>query len=241
MNVTFIQHMASNGPAMIGEILRARGAQINVVQAAYEDLSEFDPLSPDLLVVLGGSPGVYQQADYPFLTQEINIIEKRVAAGLPYLGICLGAQLLAAALGAKVYVGTNGTELGWYDIELTRLGKESAIAPFETGLTKVMQWHGDTFDLPKRADLLASSKQYPHQIFSYQDCVLGFQPHIEVTDKVVADWLVEGAGFFNQKRELLQKIKDDTKIQYPLMKKATRTFLNGWLDDIAVKQKEKHA
>lgn len=236
MKVTFIQHMASNGPGMIAEVLRSYNAEISIINAAYDDLTRFDFTTPDLLVVLGGSPGVYQQQDYPFLSQEIKIIEERMAAQKPYLGICLGAQLLAAALGSKVYQGQNGSEIGWYDIALTEEGHKSYARHFDKAHTKVMQWHGDTFDLPQGATLLASSDQYPNQIFSYKDFALGFQPHIEVTDKIVADWLVEGAGFFNDRRDLLHKIQGDTSKAYPPMKKATGLFAEEWLQQIYRKQ-----
>jgi GMP synthase-like glutamine amidotransferase len=150
-----------------GRVLERFGASCTYVPVAISDLSVFDPLEPDLLVVLGGAPGVYQSNDYPFLKEEVRILEKRLAHDKPTLGICLGAQLMAAALGASNFKGQQGSERGWSDIQITPEGQNSPVAVFDHSKTKVMQWHQDTFDLPDGATLLATGDVYRNQIFSW--------------------------------------------------------------------------
>ena len=106
-----------------------------------------DPLAPDLLVVLGGPIGAYEEALYPFLATELRLLERRLAAGRPTLGLCLGAQLMARALGARVYPGAR-KEIGWGALSLAPAGKESCLRHLDG--TRVLHWHGDTFDLPAR-------------------------------------------------------------------------------------------
>lgn len=240
MNVTIFQHMASNGPGTLLKFLQQRDARYRIIQTALEDLSGFDPLAPDLLIVLGGSPGVYQAADYPFLNKEIDIIEQRLAADRPYLGICLGAQLMAKALGARVYKGGAGAEIGWYDLTVKAEAQASPVRVFDQAQTKVMQWHGDTFDLPAGAQLMASSAQYSQQIIAYGRA-LGFQGHIEVTPAIVSDWLVESAGHYVGKSEELAALRADTARWASAMEQATETFFHQWLDQLAPAQESRHA
>lgn len=241
MNVTIFQHMKSNGPGILQECLARRGARCRIVHTALGGLDDLDPLASDLLIVLGGSPGVYQADDYPFLKDEIALIEKRLAAGLPYLGICLGAQLMAAALGARVYKGTQGSEIGWFDLSLTKEGRSSPVEVFDRSHTKVMQWHGDTFDLPSGCRLLASSQRYPQQIIEYGDHALGFQGHIEVTHDIVSDWLVESAGYYADRSAELAAVRSDTSRWAGSMATATREFFNQWLDRLPVMRETRHA
>src|SRR5262249_57807158 len=115
----------------------------------------------EVLIVLGGPIGVYQEQDYPFLTDELRVLERRLAADLPTLGICLGAQLMARALGAKVYAGPR-KEIGWSPLHLSAAGRRSCLAPLAKRQAAVLHWHGDTFDLPAGATHLASTPDYPH-------------------------------------------------------------------------------
>lgn len=224
------QHMASNGPGTLQTAMERWGISCQIVHTAYEDVSGFDALAPDILLVLGGAPGVYQADDFTFLRHEQRILEKRLAADKPTLGICLGAQLMAAALGAKVYKGKAGSEIGWFDMRLTEEGQASSVRAFAGA--KVMQWHGDTFDLPEGAILLGSSENYQNHIFSHGKNAVAFQGHIEVTAPILADWYVQDAGIFVKHPELLKKLRDDTRHNVDAMTNATESFMQEWLDRV---------
>lgn len=241
MNVAIFQHMGSNGPGTLLQCLAQRKAQCRIIHTAIDGLVGFDPLAPDLLIVLGGAPGVYQADDYPFLKEEIAIIERRLTAGLPYLGVCLGTQLMARALGARVYKGDQGSEIGWYDLSITDEGRLSPVRAFDHSHTKVMQWHGDTFDLPAGCRLLASSQRYPQQIIAHGRHALGFQGHIEVTPHIVSDWLVEAAGHYIGRSAELAALRADTSRWAGPMMAATKQFFNEWLDQLPVMREACHA
>src|ERR1700744_18182 len=149
--VLALRHVAFEDLGAFETTLQDGGYTIRYADLGLDDLSSFE--APDLLAVLGGPIGVYENDLYPFLNDEIALIGRRLQAGLPTLGICLGAQLMARALGARVYPG-RGKEIGWKPLTLTAAGRES-LAPLD-GLP-VLHWHGDTFDLPDGAANLAST------------------------------------------------------------------------------------
>ena len=239
MQAVIFQHMSSNGPGTLLDILQEHNISCRTVYTAYEDITTFDALAPDLMIVMGGSPGVYQASDYPFLRHEQRILEKRLAADRPTIGICLGAQLMAAALGAKVYKGEQGPEVGWFDLTLTAEGKASPANAFES--TRIMQWHGDTFDFPVGARLLASSEKYKHQIFTHGRNAIAFQGHIEVTADILADWYVGDAALFVKHPKLLHSLRQDTAQYVKDMTNATQTFMKEWLADVLPQREDKHA
>jgi GMP synthase (glutamine-hydrolysing) len=157
------------------------------------------PLPPKLsedcsaLIVMGGPMGVYQQDAFPWIAAELALIREAIDSARPVLGICLGSQLLAAAAGANVYKGDTQKELGWAQVKLTPEGFGDPLAKFlanpVTGeATTVFQWHGDTFDLPPGAVLLATSTRYPQQAFRAGRVAYGFQFHFEVTEQIVRQW-----------------------------------------------------
>lgn len=229
---TIFRHVLDNGPATIGDVLRERDVEINFIDTFSDSIDHFDPLAPDLLVVLGGAPGVYQEDDYPFLKQERAILQKRLAADRPTLGICLGAQLMASALGARVFIGTQGAEVGWGTIQLSEAGKDSALRCMSDDFTRVMQWHGDTFDLPQGAVLLASSPQYYNQAFQWGRNGLGLQCHIEVTRKIVHAWGVNAAQNVLDGSLDLKKLHDETDQYADIMQQQAQIFLHDWLDRV---------
>ncbi len=142
------------------------------------------------LVVLGGPMNVDQVEQYPFLRREVECLEQALAEGLPVLGICLGAQLLAKTLGTRVY--PNGTkEIGWYEIELMPAAGDDALFGGCPTRQTVFQWHGDTFDLPSGAVHLARSPLCEQQAFRYGTNVYGLQFHVEVTAAMIEQWLAE--------------------------------------------------
>ena len=177
-----IKNVAFEDLGLIEPLLAARGFTVRYADAATDDLQALDPLAPDLLVVLGGPIGAYQEELYPFLRPELALIERRLQADRPTLGICLGSQLVARALGARVYPGSAGKEIGWAPIALTEAGAGSALRHLAPERTPVFHWHGDTFDLPTGATRLASTAAYPNQAFRWGGHVLALQFHCEVTE-----------------------------------------------------------
>lgn len=164
------------------------GLSWQMLQLFREVPEELDLSQAAGLVVLGGPMNVDEVDRYPFLAREVQWIREALRIDLPVLGVCLGSQLLARTLGARVY--PNGIkEIGWYPIDLT---PAAAADPLFAGLEPrqtVFQWHGDTFDLPDGAVLLASSPLCRHQAFRYGRSAWGLQFHVEMTAELVHDWL----------------------------------------------------
>jgi len=183
-----IQHVAFEHAGVIAGAARARGHEIRIYQAGVDDLSPVQTDPADLLVVLGGPIGVYETEAYPWLEAEIAVIRQRLQARRPMIGACLGAQLIAAAAGARVYPGTR--EIGWAPITPTDAGLHSPLAVLAEADWQVLHWHGDTFDLPAGAQLLASTAATPHQAYAIDKHVLALQFHPEVKAGDIETWLI---------------------------------------------------
>lgn len=140
------------------------------------------------LVIMGGPMGVYEEDKYPFLKKEIAFIKKYIRTGRPALGICLGSQLLAKALGGRVFPSKR-KEIGWYKVSLTPAGKRDAFFKTAPSSPWVFQWHGDTFTLPRGARHLARSPLCRHQAFRFGDNVYALQFHPEVDRAMVLEWM----------------------------------------------------
>jgi len=159
----------------------------------YVDLYQQVPAALDLdaaagLIVLGGPMNVDEVQQYPFLKPECEWIRAAIERQLPTLGICLGAQLIAKALGARVF--PNGIkEIGWYQLQLTPAAADDGLFSGSRSHETVFQWHGDTFDLPRGAIHLAESRLCRHQAFRYGASAYGLQFHIEMTPDMIEQWL----------------------------------------------------
>ena len=183
-----IQQVPHEGPGTFGPPLAAAGCSLRTLHAA-DPKAVWPPLDEiDGLIVMGGPQGVSEQARYPFLTREIALLRRCLEARRPILGVCLGAQLLAAALGAKVAKNPAGKEIGWYPL-MREPGADGDPMWEPFGQTEtVFQWHGDTFTLPKGAVSLASSPLCAQQAFRYGECAYGLQCHVEVTELMIRAW-----------------------------------------------------
>lgn len=189
-SATAIRHVAFEDLGLLGPLLAEAGYRTEYREAGIDDMGGLDP---DLLVVLGGPIGAYEEEIYPFLTHELALIERRLAAGRPTLGICLGAQLMARALGARVYPGP-AKEIGWAPLRLTEAGAASCLRHLGPQHTAVLHWHGDTFDLPAGATRLASTEICANQAFSHGPAALGLQFHGEACGPDLERWLIGHAA-----------------------------------------------
>jgi GMP synthase (glutamine-hydrolysing) len=182
-----VRHVAFEDLGMLGPLTAARGYEVRYHDACVDRFTPEMLLAPDLVIVLGGPIGVYEADTYPFITDEIAAVAARLAAGKPMLGICLGAQMMAAALGAGVAPGPV-KEIGWAPLTLSEAGKASVLAPL--GATPVLHWHGDNCALPAGCTQLASTPACPVQAFFRQPSQLALQFHIETEPERLETWLV---------------------------------------------------
>ena len=196
MNVLIVKNVSGEGPGTIEDHLCKERIPYSVI-----DLKTGDP-APQLdafthLVILGGPMAVYEMHLFPHLVIEAELIRAAIDANKHIMGVCLGAQMLAHALGVRVYPG-SGKEIGWYEVTLSGDGMGdplmSMLALPDRNVAQVFQLHGDTFDLPEGSVRLASSDLYANQAFRYGDRAYGLQFHIEVTPAIVRDWLADEQG-----------------------------------------------
>jgi len=206
MKVHVLQHVHFEGMGSIESWLSERGAEIQFTRLFDSPILP-DPEHPDLIVAMGGPMSVNDEADLPWLKQEKSFISTAIGAGKAVLGICLGAQLIASALGARVYPGPQ-KEIGWFDIESTSNSPD--LFRFPTRAT-VFHWHGETFDLPPGASRLASSAGCENQAFQIGRRVMGLQFHLETTPQSAQSLIVNCRdelvdGLFIQSEEELRQI-----------------------------------
>ena len=232
MRALVVYHHDKKDLGSFKNVLEYRGFDIDYIYGADDKTPEHDPLTHDLAIVMGGSMGVYESDQYPYLLNEISYLKKRLDNDLPTLGICLGGQLMAKSLGGDVYKGTNDKETGWREIEVTPAGEQSPVRHLGADHTKMMQGHQDTFDLPEGAVLLATSKQYKNQAFSHGKKALGFQCHPEMTVDLIDAWLNKKDDFLTTQTMSKERIVEDTKIYIETLTQQTENFLNEWLDEV---------
>ena len=182
-----VRHVAFEDLGLLAPLLSERSVSVRYLEAGVDNFGSTGLIAPDLVVVLGGPIGVYEEDQYPFLYEELAAIRARMEAGRPMLGICLGAQLMAKARGANVAPGPQ-KEIGWAPLRVTEAGRAAGLGAFES--TPVLHWHGDNFELPANAVRLASTSICPNQAFSVGKNMLGLQFHIEVDPVRIEQWLI---------------------------------------------------
>ena len=227
-----IRHVAFEDLGLFESALEVAGYQIRYLEAGMDDLSLIEPLDPDLLIILGGPIGANDDEEYPFILDELEIIKIRLASDAPTLGICLGAQLMARALGANVYPAKQ-KEIGWQRVQLSDAGKTSSLRHLE--LTAVLHWHGDTFDLPTGAVNLASTDITPNQAFSWNKRGLALQFHPEVTVHGMERWLIGHTAELHQTAGLTVKLLRDNTSRYGYdLHEPAQKFIENWLSNLEV-------
>jgi GMP synthase (glutamine-hydrolysing) len=227
-----IRHIAFEDLGTLAIALEQCGLAITYIDAGVDDLTQIDPLGPDVLISLGGPIGAYDEHDYPFLIDELRLIEKRLTADRPTLGICLGAQLIARVLGARVYPGPQ-PELGWAPLVLSTAGRHSPLSALAGEMTKVLHWHGDTFDSPHGAVHLAATSMYANQAFTWGRCTLALQCHPEVTAQGLERWWIGHVETIRRHAGIsLAQLRRDTQQYAPQLAQQAMPCWHAWLDAV---------
>ena len=227
-----IRHVAFEDLGSFAEPLIRHGYGIEYVEAGLDDLAQPAVAGSDLLVVLGGPISAVDDRQYPFLADEVRMLERRLGADRPTLGICLGAQLMARALGSRVY-GAGAKEIGWSPLSLTEAGGSSALRHLAPDKTPVLHWHGDTFDLPRDAVHLASTAVCENQAFLSGARGLALQFHVEVTAAGLERWFIGHTLEIETTPGIsVRELRAATARAAPLLEQQAQAFLRQWLADL---------
>jgi GMP synthase (glutamine-hydrolysing) len=231
MQVLVLQHIACEPPGVFEDVLADRAHELVRVE-----LDEGEPLPAgtwDAIVAMGGPMSVNDEGEHPWLAGEKAAIASHVRAGRPFWGSCLGAQLLASALGARVYAGP-APEVGVLAVELTAAGLDDPVLGALPAAIDTLQWHGDTFDLPEGAVPLASSPAYPHQAFRVGRAAYAVQFHVEVTEAMGEEWAGVPAYAEYADRVLgpggSDRLLAEFRLSSPLMQQHARDLFERWCD-----------
>ena len=232
MDVLVLQHIACEPPGEFEDVLRERGASIHRVE-----LDEGEPLpqgrSFDAIVAMGGPMSVNDETELPWLVAEKQLIREAVESGVPYWGSCLGVQLLASSLGARVYAG-GAPEVGVLDVELTDEGRADPVFAGLPASFPTLQWHGDTFDLPAGAHSAGVLSAYPNQAFRYGRSAYGVQFHVEVSGAMAEEWGTIPAYVEYADRTLgeggIDRLLDEFSDQREAMLGHARSMFEAWVE-----------
>jgi GMP synthase (glutamine-hydrolysing) len=229
MRTLAIRHVAFEHLDLLEDILERRGHEIRYLDAGVDPLDDIDPQADDLVVILGGPISIYERDAYPFLNAEVAFAARRLAARKPIIGICLGCQIMAAALGAEVYPSA-AREIGWKPLQLTNPGKFSLLG--DIAEAPVLHWHGDTFDLPHGTTLLASTDLVQNQAFSIENYALALQFHLEASLENLESWFIGHTLEISITDGInVQNLRADTAAAAPQLEPGARLAFGRWLDD----------
>jgi GMP synthase (glutamine-hydrolysing) len=227
-----VRHVAFEDLGTFAAVLDGLGYQLIWHEAGQRPLTGRAAVDADLLIVLGGPIGVYDDADYPCMAEAVDVVRRRLSADAPTLGICLGSQIMAAALGARVHPGNAGKEIGWGPIELTDIGAAGPLAEIGPATTAVLHWHGDTFELPKGTQLLATTERYA-QAFSVGRRGLALQFHPEVTAAGLESWFIgHTAEIGSTPGVSVAQLRAATARHAPVLGECGPRFFARWLREV---------
>ena len=225
-----IRHVAFEDLGDFAPILLEHGYAIHILDAGVDALDTQATRQADLLIVLGAPIGAFDEALYPFLHDELSLLQHRLANQQPTLGICLGAQLMARALGAAV-APMGHKEIGY--APLSFIEPHSVLAPL--GEIPVLHWHGDQFAIPHGASRLAASALCPNQAFALGHYALGLQCHLEADARQIERWLISHALELQQTGVNPQTIRQHAQVHGDTLHTAASAVLSNWLKNIDLK------
>ncbi len=224
--VLAIRHVKIEDLGVFESVLKDLGYDFKYLDTPAGEVLKEPLENYSMLFVLGGYMSAYEEEKYKFLSYGYKLMEEALKKGIPILGICLGAQMLAKVLGAKVYPGEKGKEIGWYEVFKT--GEHFYFQDFPEKL-KVFQWHGDTFDLPEGALRIYSSANYPNQAFVYNKAI-GLQFHIEVNPEIVEKWIEFYKDELSKENIDPEKVKKIDKESVYILEKLSKSLVEKILE-----------
>lgn len=226
-----LRHVLFEDLGTLADTLEKRGFAIRYVDAGVDDLSRRDIIGADLMIVLGGPIGAYDEDLYPFLRDELAIIGQRLALRRPILGICLGAQLMARALGAAVTPMGGRKEIGYGPVSLTADGTASVLAHLSEDIP-VLHWHGDEFQIPPGAKHLARTDVCNAQAFDYEGFAPGLQFHLEADPARIEQWLIGHSVELAASGTSVRKLRADSIQCGTRLARVARDVFNAWIDEV---------
>ena len=222
-----VRHVPREGAAGYLQPIEAAGYEIERIDVASPEFAEVDLRAPDLLIMMGGPMGVYEQDVHPWIPTQIGKLAARLEQDRPTLGVCLGSQMIAAALGARVFPGPS-MELGFAPVQLNPTGIDSPLRHIDA--VPVLHWHSDTFELPQGVELLASTSAYAHQAFRRGRNLLALQFHAEMgEDPRFEDWLTHFWADLDIARQCGVALRRDHDEHGPGAVAAGRRMIGEWL------------
>ncbi|MBN1960039.1 MAG: gamma-glutamyl-gamma-aminobutyrate hydrolase family protein [Deltaproteobacteria bacterium] len=224
--VLVLQHTPEENLGIITEALLGQEHQWQYVRL-FAGESIPNTLNANGLIVLGGPMGVYDTSKYPFLNNEIRLISQSLNENKPILGVCLGSQLIAAVLGARVYKN-KVKEIGWYPIQIAAdMSTDPLFGTIKQNFF-AFHWHGDTFDLPSGAVSIGSSSVTMNQGFRFNSNIYALQFHLEVTQTIINDLLKTFHHELPEAKTSIETISSDTQKYLENMQTTGRKIFSNW-------------